>query len=63
MKWWKTLTCCIALVGPSASSAQEAGDFTAEPTDYSDYFGESGQPSAPGPTSLGEARQQHRAYR
>jgi hypothetical protein len=61
MKRWMTLTCCFALAGPI--SAQEAGEFTAEPTDYSDYFGEPAHPAAPGPTSLGEARQQHRAYR
>jgi hypothetical protein len=63
MKWWMTLAYCFALSGSSSISAQEAGDFTAEPTDYSDYFGESAHPAAPGPTSLGEARQQHRAYR
>jgi LysM domain len=63
MKWWKTLLCCLAVAGPGSISAQEAGDFTGEPTDYSDYFGESAHPAPPGPTSLGEARQQHRAYR
>lgn len=63
MKRWMTLTCCFALLGPSASSAQEGGDFAAEPTDYGDYFGEPAHPSAAGPTSLGEARMQHRAYR
>jgi hypothetical protein len=62
-RWWMTLACCLALSGASSISAQEAGDFTAEPTDYSDYFGEPAHPAAPGPTSLGEARQQHRAYR
>lgn len=63
MKRWMTLACCFGLSGSGSISAQEAGDFTAEPTDYSDYFGEPAHPAAPGPTSLGEARQQHRAYR
>jgi hypothetical protein len=41
---------------------QEAGDFTAEASDYSDYFGDSPRPAREGPHSLGEARQQHKAY-
>jgi hypothetical protein len=63
MKRWMTLTCALAWVGPSAISAQEAGDFTAEPTDYSDYFGEPAHAAPAGPTSVGEARMQHKAYR
>jgi hypothetical protein len=56
------LLCALALARPLLSSAQEGGDF--ERSDYSDYFGESPSPSThEGPHSLGEARQQGRAYR
>ena len=63
MRRWLTVSCVLALLGPTLISAQEAGEFTAEATDYSDYFGEPAHAGPSGPTSLGEARQQHRAYR
>jgi LysM domain len=63
MKRLITLSCLLALAAPTLLAAQEAGDFTAEATDYSDYFGEPAQPADEGPHSLGEARQQHRAYK
>ncbi|HKU41320.1 MAG TPA: LysM domain-containing protein [Polyangiales bacterium] len=58
-----TLLCCLSLAAPQLLAAQEAGDFTAEATDYSDYFGEPSEAREEGPHSLGEARQQHKAYR
>ncbi|HKP60794.1 MAG TPA: LysM peptidoglycan-binding domain-containing protein [Polyangiales bacterium] len=63
MKRLITLSCLLALAAPALLAAQEAGEFTAEATDYSDYFGEPDRPVEEGPHSLGEARQQHRAYK
>jgi hypothetical protein len=63
MKRLITLSCLLALAAPALLAAQEAGEFTAEATDYSDYFGEPTQAAEQGPHSLGEARQQHRAYK
>ena len=63
MKRLITLSCLLALAAPHFLAAQEAGDFTAEATDYSDYFGEPAESTEEGPHSLGEARQQHKAYK
>jgi hypothetical protein len=63
MKRLMTLACLLALALPADLRGQESGDFTAEAMDYSDYFGDSQRPVEDGPHSLGEARQQHKAYK
>ncbi len=63
MKRLSTIACLLALYDPSLLAAQDHGEFAAEPADYNDYFGDSGRDGETGPQSLGEARQQRRAYR
>jgi hypothetical protein len=60
MTRYRLLVCVLALLRPAYSLAQ---DGEVEASDYNDYFGDSPNPSREGPRSLGEARQQGRAYR
>jgi len=61
MRRYTLLLCALALAYPLFGRAQEGGDV--ETNDYRDYFGEPSAVASEGPHSLGEARQQGRAYR
>jgi LysM domain len=63
MKRFVSLACLFALALPLRTSGQEAGEFSAEGSDYGDYFGDDRRaPAEEGPHSLDEARKQGRAY-
>ncbi len=66
MRPYAIVCCVLFLAGPSLIRAQEGG-YVSEGSDYSDVFGEEGDPSdsktAAGPHSLDDARKEGRAYR
>jgi hypothetical protein len=65
MKRHVGLACLAVFALALDARAQEAGEFSAEGSDYGDYFGDNAAAPAAGesPHSLGEARMQRKAYR
>lgn len=68
MRRYMILSFALALGAPALMRAQDADGYTAEDSDYDDYFGASGeeeessQPKEEGPHSLAEAKRQGKTF-